>query len=144
MYSTLNALRFNSILVAQNIQIKFIKVWSSHLHVCHPVVMTSVFCQDLRLSYEAFCGPLPQRGEVNWTGRWWRSWPAHRRGPATLCWQRWGVWSVPGARGAVSPCPSRWPSSGSACQGCRTRGRVDGCDLQGAQLHLRSRRYQKK
>lgn len=114
------------------------------VHVCCPPVMTSVFYHVgrslWRVSleiYEAFCGPLLQRGEVNWRGRWWASSPLHRTGRATLCWMKWGVWSVPGARSAASTCPPRWPSSGSACRGSRTRGRVDGCDLQEEQLSLR-------
>lgn len=88
----------------------------------------------LRLSmsfyHVSFLGKLGQRGEVDCTGWWSENSPPHKKALHTPSWQRWWAWSVQGARCAVSPCPVQWPSSGSGCQGCRTHGRVDGCDLQ--------------
>lgn len=74
-----------------------------------------------------------QRGEVGCRGRWWPSSPPRKAAPPPRSWRRWRARSVPGARGAASPCPARRPSSGSGCRGCRTRGRAGGCDLQGEQ-----------
>ena len=119
-----------------NLQWMFGDQQHSGARVCPPPGMTTVSHREgrsmWRLSLEFYKALLLQRGAVNWKGRWWGGSPPHRTGPATLCWMRWGVWSVPGARGAASTCPPRWPSSGSACRGLHTRGRVDGCDLQGS------------
>ena len=88
----------------------------------------------LRLSLDrhhvSFLGRLEQRAEVDCRAWWWPDSPPHRAALHPLSWQKWWVWSVQAARGAVSPCPVQWPSSGSGWRGRRTHGRADGCDLQ--------------
>lgn len=89
---------------------------------------------SLNLYHVCFLGTPEQRGEVDCRGWWWSNSPQCKTTLHPLSWKRWRIWSVRGARGAGSTCPVRWPSSESVCRGCRTRGRVDGCDLQREQL----------
>lgn len=91
----------------------------------------------LRLSshhyYISFLCRAEQKGETNCRGRWWSDSAPHKAASRPLSWPRWWVWSAAGAGTDGSPCPVRWPSSGSGCRRCCTHGRADGCDLQGEQ-----------
>ena len=85
----------------------------------------------LDLYHISLLGRLVQWGAGDCRGRWWSNSESHKAAPLPVSWRMWWGWSDRGAKAAVSPCPVPRPSSGSGCRGYRTRGRADGCDLQG-------------